>query len=163
VATQTISVKHNMEMAHRLYRTAGKCENIHGHSWWVTLTLCGSVNSNGMLEGLDFGSVKSLFRRHLDTRYDHQLLLNVEDPWAGSLTGEAFAEADLTLPGLQTFPGDPTTENVALAIGMWTFSVPEFQGLGIKVDVWETQVNNATWSGTLDDITRPLLIGVQPF
>lgn len=144
---QTVSVRHNMEMAHRLFETEGKCENIHGHSWQVTLTLGGQVRSRtGMLEGLDFALIKSTFRKYLDGTYDHRLLLNMDDPFAGHMQVGDDALEHVELPGLQRFVGNPTTERIAYTIGSWgrlTFPMCNF----VKVDVWETAVNNATWEG----------------
>jgi 6-pyruvoyltetrahydropterin/6-carboxytetrahydropterin synthase len=143
VPRQTISVKHNIEMAHRLYLTPGKCEQIHGHSWWVTLEMVGIVDDHGLLSGLNFSTIKRLFRRHLDSTYDHQLLLNSNDPWAGKLHIQD-TEGWTRLPGLTTFMGDdPTTENLAEAIASW--ACLEFER-PVSISVWETSVNNATWS-----------------
>jgi 6-pyruvoyltetrahydropterin/6-carboxytetrahydropterin synthase len=148
----SISVRHNCEIAHRLYLTHGKCESIHGHSIWVTLTLSGKVDHTGKLGGLDFGEVKFEFRHYLDTGYDHRLLLNEHDPWAKHLTPYLEAHADTVtgeeLPGLVKFPGDPTTENIAREIGTWAHTVDSFKGLDIKVDVQETHVNAAASSWT---------------
>jgi 6-pyruvoyltetrahydropterin/6-carboxytetrahydropterin synthase len=145
---QTIKVKHNVEMAHRLYLTSSKCENIHGHSWQIALTLGGEVDDRGMLEGLDFGLVKQTFRKFLDSNYDHRLLLNEEDPFAGSVllgSGEDLP----SLPGLQTFNGDPTTELFARCIGATMIHAFPMCPV-ISVDVWETRVNCATWSYVKD-------------
>lgn len=129
-------------MAHRLFQTKGKCEAIHGHSWLVTLQLRGEVSEQGLLAGLDFGFVKRQFREFLDTHFDHKLLLNLNDPWANLRLHTNVQEE---LPGLRVFPGDPTTENFAAHIGYWAQGkFPEMSGIGIEV--WETRVNNATWS-----------------
>jgi len=132
---QSIRVKHNVEMAHRLTETVGKCERIHGHSWDVILEIGGDVDQSGKLGGLEFGAVKNIFRSYLDANFDHSLLLNSEDNWAR-----------YELPGLQTMEGDPTTENFAKVIGKWARSE---MGLSYqyRVIVWETRVNCATWEG----------------
>lgn len=156
-------VRHNIEVAHRLFELEGdKCQQIHGHSCWVEMKLHGHVNSKGILEGLSFGEIKKAFRTHLDTNFDHHLLLNEKDPWAGRLFREVpqeWVEADTGLgprtaygvdtntngylPGLQTVPGDPSTENIARWIANWavdTFHLP------VDVHVQETHVNGAGWS-----------------
>lgn len=159
-----LRVMHNMEVAHRLTTLPGKCENIHGHSMMVELTLHGMLNRDGIMEGLDFGNVKKTFRSHLDTNYDHHLLLNEADPWAQILVykvpQEFFhvggrlwnsSEADLTvqshmynpLPGLVTTPGDPTVENLAKWIAEWSanmFTLPA------DVYIKETNTNGAGFS-----------------
>jgi 6-pyruvoyltetrahydropterin/6-carboxytetrahydropterin synthase len=142
-SAQTIKVRHNFEAAHRLFETPGKCQRIHGHSFQVELELGGHVNPQGFLAGLDFSSVKAGFRTYLDAEYDHCLLLNAQDPWAGLFGVE---KQDDRLPGLQTMSVDPTTENLAARIGLWaqgTFASYGVQTFGVTV--WETNVNCATW------------------
>jgi 6-pyruvoyltetrahydropterin/6-carboxytetrahydropterin synthase len=154
-ARQSITVRHNMEVAHRLFESPGKCENIHGHSMWVELSIAGEVDSHGLLCGLDFGYVKKLFRGHIDEVYDHRVLLNENDPWAQSLTRSSstrttsMVERD-HLPGLQKLPADPTTENLARLIGHWALGTFDAEGyadiIGFEVNVQETAVNGASWS-----------------
>lgn len=148
---QSITVRHNVEMSHRLFQTPGKCQRIHGHSFGVSLTLAGPVDGSGMVAGIDFGTLKTYFRGHLDTNYDHRTLLNRDDPWAGKIhliDTEGWHE----LPGLQTIDCDPTTENFARIIGEWAQS--GFREYGIEqiiVSVRETAVNQADWVWMLED------------
>lgn len=138
-----VVVRHNIEVAHRLYELPGKCENIHGHSMWVELKLHGHINKHGILESLDFGSIKKKFREYLDGTYDHHLLLNVDDPWSQPIeTVQAYQDATgaVSLPGLVTMPSDPTTENLAKWIAQWATN--EF-GLNADCHVQETHVNGA--------------------
>lgn len=152
-----LAVKHNIEVAHRLITTKGKCENIHGHSMWVTLRIKGFADHRGMVEGLDFGTVKDIFRTYLDGKYDHRILLNEKDPFAGQLIPITNDITDLSdtgkqsaffLPGLSTLEGDPTTENIAHRIG-WDLIAgnnPHKCTLPVsEIEVWETSVNMATW------------------
>lgn len=136
-----IAVKHNIEVAHRLLLLPGKCENIHGHSMKVTLYLQGELNDNGILEGIEFGDLKQTFRSHLDSVYDHRLLLNMRDPWAGR--ADNVTDVAVYLPGLITTNGDPTTENIAKWIGMY---MQQQYPQVAAVDVWETDVNMGQWS-----------------
>lgn len=148
-----IRLKHNMEIAHRLYFMPGKCQAIHGHSMHVELTLHGHPNTNGVFEGLDFADVKKRFRGYLDENFDHKLLLNERDPFAKLLYLPNFdqlsketesstvtiAIEDLTsLPGLVTVQGDPTTENLVQYIGRW--SLEEFK-LPCDIFIQETGTN----------------------
>lgn len=156
-AMSFIQVRHNIEVAHRLIDMEGKCEAIHGHSMWVELKIHGLVDGNGTLDGLQFGYVKKLFRDYLDGTYDHHLLLNEKDVWAGLLAGKSVIEKytnlndtvhavledpDMfeTLPGLKVVDGDPTTENIARWIAKWANGT--FQK-NVDVTVHETAVNAA--------------------
>lgn len=134
---ELLAVKHNIEVAHRLYQTPGKCQNIHGHSMWVTLELAGTRNDAGMVAGLDFSAVKRVFRSYLDATYDHRLLLNRQDPYAGPVS---TALGVATLPGLSVLDVDPTTENIAaLVLSAMAARFPQACAVG----VWETAVNQA--------------------
>ena len=128
-----IVVKHNVEMAHRLYKPHGKCEQVHGHSWWVNLALKGEPDDDGMVA--EFGAVKKSFRYHLDDKYDHKTIISVDDPIAEDLKKIHF-------PGLQLVHYNPTTELFAKDIYGWaadTFG-ERFQ---YRVEIWETAVNAA--------------------
>lgn len=143
----SIRVRHNIEVAHRLWQLEGnKCQNIHGHSMWVTLELEAVKIEKGVAQGLnglplEFGEVKKAFRTHLDTWYDHRLLLNAGDPWAKLLQDADQHNASAVLPGLQTCEDDPTTENIAGWIAKW--GLAQFQ-CPVRVLVEETHVNAAS-------------------
>jgi 6-pyruvoyltetrahydropterin/6-carboxytetrahydropterin synthase len=140
---QTIKIKHNIEVAHRLSLLPGKCQNIHGHSMWVTAEFTGILDSRGILLGLDYGTIKAVFRGYLDDTFDHHLLLNQEDPLAKILGAEL-------LPGVEYTQGDPTTENLARWIGQWSRLAFETPGLQrVHIEVWETGTNAATWEDQL--------------
>jgi 6-pyruvoyl-tetrahydropterin synthase len=156
-------VKHNIEVAHRLFELPGKCENIHGHSMWVELSLYGGISGRGLLapeqgRELEFGDVKSHFRRYLDGNYDHRLLLNKDDIYAqGIWPMEEDQESivDMTtknkkyiLPGLKIVPGDPTTEHLALWIAEWA---SDQYKTDVTVKVAETHTNAAQVDWTYVD------------
>jgi len=124
VTQQTIEVSHNMEVAHRLSQLPGKCQQIHGHGMQVHLQLTGKVDELGIFAGIDFSSLKKVFRAYIDETYDHHLLLNCTDPWASPIymfqgmdrvqMDSAIASGDQHfLPGLVMLPADPTTENLS--------------------------------------------------
>lgn len=134
----SITIRHNIEVAHRLSQTPGGCQNIHGHSMWVELTIYGEKDETGKLEGIDFADAKDAFRHYLDGDFDHHLLMHEADVWAVPF---GIEKMDDKLPGLKTFPGDPTTENIAGWICEWAtdqFNRP------CKVVVHETAVNAAS-------------------
>jgi len=155
----SLAIKHNIEVAHRLSKSPGKCEAIHGHSMKVTLEIFSQsqLNAEDVMDGMMFGDMKKVFRHYLDTTFDHHLLLNAEDIWAKPIyrvdrkeTGHGLPEelevvsGQTWLPGLTTFDGDPTTENIAKTIGKWAQG--EF-GVEFMYDVlvWETDVNAARY------------------
>jgi 6-pyruvoyl-tetrahydropterin synthase len=152
----TLTFSHDIQVAHRLWRLPGKCQNIHGHSMTVHITLLAPVVDD-VIGGWDFHDIKKVVRHHLDTEYDHRLLLNSVDPWAQPLgLNQHLASNNRSviwpiecLPGLKTFENiDPTTENIAKAI--WKWAKQEFDAAeGHQVVVRET-ANTAImigWNG----------------
>jgi len=139
---QTVSVKHNFEMAHRL-QLPGKCQNIHGHSWICTLEVFGDPDENGII--IDFHVLKEWFKKYLDVNYDHKLFLWLNDPWLLSLWDRTQSKG-LYPPGLYECTEDPTTENVAKWIGQMarmTFGLK----YRYRVVLEEGLHNGATWEG----------------
>jgi 6-pyruvoyl-tetrahydropterin synthase len=132
-----LKIRHNMEMAHRLSKDTTKCKQIHGHGMQVEIVFMDlEEGENGMAKTrygntIEFGSAKRKFRDHIDATYDHRLVLNEEDPWAGPIymitqmpSGEVYMDQELEgqqqfLPGLTTAPGEPTVENLAKWIAEW--------------------------------------------
>jgi 6-pyruvoyl-tetrahydropterin synthase len=151
LAASNISVSHNAEIAHRLLNpNMGKCQNIHGHSLQITMTLWGDIDNDGLLGGLDFSSVKKKFRGYIDETFDHHLHLNNEDPWANDIgwyndkpRGAApIIEGPHRLPGLVMWDGDPTTENIARWICEYMWAT--FRDVSsIVIDIQETNSNGA--------------------
>lgn len=104
-ARYQVEIRHNVETAHRLYSPSApeKCRSIHGHSWWITVSIGGpSLDGDGML--VEFGAFKRAWRGWLDQHVDHHLVVSVHDPLV-----EAIRAVD---PGhrLLVWPESPTTE-----------------------------------------------------
>lgn len=146
-------VEHDIQIAHRLIWLPGKCENIHGHSMTVKMTIWGHIDGDGILAGLDFGDVKKVFRSYLDTTFDHHLHLNTQDPWTNDIgwyndqpAGAApIIEGPHQLPGLIVWPGDPTTENFAKWIYETMAQRTLLLSLPIRIDIQETKTNGASY------------------
>jgi len=143
-------VRHNAEIAHRLSQSPGKCQQIHGHGLQIELVLLELAQDleTGMAkdrEGniLDFSAIKKSFRAHIDEDYDHHLLLNERDDWAQNLYfhGEEWENGvEQKLPGLKTFPGDPTVENLCKWIALWA---AESFHVDVICRIAETRTNGA--------------------
>jgi len=64
------------EMGHRLKFHKGKCKNLHGHSYKMTVELEGTLDENGMV--LDFYDVKQVVAPIVE-KLDHAFLVFEED------------------------------------------------------------------------------------
>ncbi|MGW1352817.1 6-pyruvoyl trahydropterin synthase family protein [Streptomyces sp. NPDC002409] len=141
--THSVTVKHNFETGHRLPHLPGKCQSLHGHSWWAEVTVEAPALAGGLV--VEFGPFKKQLRRWIDEHLDHGLMLGPEDP---------------LLPVLATYgmkihqvPGWPTVENVAALLAQVADDVlfdlvraPEARVTRVRVS--ETHVNAATWTAS---------------
>lgn len=153
----SIDVNHDIQIAHRLMNLPGKCQNIHGHSMNVSLTIFGHIDNNGILAGLDFSVIKKSFREYLDKTFDHHLHLNTNDPWARELindrqyidnsydNSDTFRSLWSRLPGIVTWPADPTTEFMSKWICEHMFDLFEAKH-PMEVYISETKTNGARYS-----------------
>ena len=79
-----ITKQFNLEMAHALNNYDGPCNNIHGHSYVLFVTIIGEPSSNeedtkhGMV--MDFRELKSIIKGSIISKYDHKLILNKKTP-----------------------------------------------------------------------------------
>jgi 6-pyruvoyltetrahydropterin/6-carboxytetrahydropterin synthase len=84
--------------AHRLAAHPGKCSNLHGHRWRVTVAVATSeLGPDGMV--LDFGTIAQVVRQ-----MDHATVLDATDVLASELGAD---HAKLLIHG------PPTAENLA--------------------------------------------------
>lgn len=67
-----ITKKFGFEAAHKLINYNGKCENLHGHSYVLHVTLSGNLNQNGMV--MDFNEMKEIVNKLVIDRLDHSFL-----------------------------------------------------------------------------------------
>lgn len=134
-------MKHNFETAHRLPHLGGKCENLHGHSWWAEVTVSApELDAQGIV--VEFGAFKRVLRRWMDDFLDHGAMLGSADPLLPCLKEQGCK--------VYEFEQWPTVEAVAELIAtqaqVFLESVDHAPGARIsRVVVRETAVNAATW------------------
>jgi len=98
-----LSRDYHFEAAHRLPRVPAthKCSRVHGHSYHVTLTLSGSIDSDmGWL--IDFSDIDRVVDPVI-ARIDHTLLNEIpglENPTSELLAVWLWREIQPRLPGL---------------------------------------------------------------
>ncbi|MDY0780387.1 6-carboxytetrahydropterin synthase [Tenacibaculum sp. IB213877] len=79
-----ITKQFNFETGHALYGYDGKCKNVHGHSYKLSVTVIGqpiSDTSNvkyGMV--IDFGDLKKIVKEEIVDVFDHATVFNKNTP-----------------------------------------------------------------------------------
>ena len=79
-----ITKEFKFEMAHALDMHEGKCKNIHGHSYTLSVRVFGSprkenVSEKGMV--MDFTDLKEIVNKHIIDKIDHALMLEKNSPY----------------------------------------------------------------------------------
>jgi 6-pyruvoyltetrahydropterin/6-carboxytetrahydropterin synthase len=106
-----ITKEFNIEMAHALYGYDGLCKNIHGHTYYLYVTIIGTPEANssspkyGMV--MDFGDLKKIVRSAIVDQLDHALVVNGNSPHREM--------KDIDLPGFDKVvlvDYQPTCENL---------------------------------------------------
>src|SRR3989338_5373992 len=116
---------------HRLLNYDGKCAHPHGHNGKVEIELASkTLDERGMV--FDFGDMKEIIQKWLDSELDHKMILKKGDPLINSLKslGEPYFEMD----------ENPTAEALAKLI----FQYAKTKKLPVaKVTFWETVSSSA--------------------
>jgi 6-pyruvoyltetrahydropterin/6-carboxytetrahydropterin synthase len=79
-----ITKQFSFETGHALYGYDGKCKNVHGHSYKLSVTVIGkpmSDNTNvkfGMV--IDFSDLKKIVREEIVDLFDHATVFNKNTP-----------------------------------------------------------------------------------
>jgi 6-pyruvoyltetrahydropterin/6-carboxytetrahydropterin synthase len=114
------------DASHRLLHYEGKCKNLHGHRWRVEVWLRGEPDARtGIL--VDFNVIKEVIER-----FDHQVILNREDPMVACLA---------EFQPVVTTDGDPSSEHLAGEIRRLLDRECHLNGSGARVTrirVWES-------------------------
>ena len=130
----------NFDSAHFLKDYDGKCSNLHGHRWVVTIDVGSEeLQSEGPYRGMvvDFGKLKDDLKEEAD-RLDHALIAE-----SGSLKPETLAALEDEGFRVIDFDGRPTAENLARHF----FDFMRMKGYQvIKVSVYETPDNQASYT-----------------
>lgn len=74
----------SFETGHALYGYDGKCKNVHGHSYKLSVTVIGHPvsDSNNVKLGMviDFGDLKRIVREEIVDVFDHASVFNKNTP-----------------------------------------------------------------------------------
>ena len=79
-----ITKQFNFETGHALYGYDGKCKNVHGHSYKLSVTVIGEpiIDSNHVKFGMviDFSDLKKIVREDIVDVFDHATVFNQNTP-----------------------------------------------------------------------------------
>lgn len=79
-----ITKQFTFETGHALYGYDGKCRNVHGHSYKLSVTVIGSPieDSNNVKFGMviDFSDLKKIVREEIVEVFDHATVFNKNTP-----------------------------------------------------------------------------------
>ncbi|WP_419213046.1 6-pyruvoyl trahydropterin synthase family protein [Maribacter sp. X9] len=84
MSTIRITKQFNFETGHALYGYDGKCRNVHGHSYKLSVTVVGKPITNienvklGMV--IDFGDLKKIVKEEIVDKFDHATVFNKNTP-----------------------------------------------------------------------------------
>jgi 6-pyruvoyltetrahydropterin/6-carboxytetrahydropterin synthase len=82
--TIRITKEFSFETGHALYGYDGKCRNVHGHSYKLSVTVLGKPQSEpgavklGMV--IDFGDLKKIVKEEVVDPFDHATVFNKNTP-----------------------------------------------------------------------------------
>lgn len=103
-----ISRKFRIDSGHRVYGHEGKCAHPHGHSYEFEFFFT-APNLDNLGRIIDFGKIKEIIQRFLETKWDHGMILFQDDPFT-----TAYEKGGI-LEGHRVFimSANPTAENLA--------------------------------------------------
>ena len=79
-----ITKQFSFETGHALYGYDGKCKNVHGHSYKLSVTVIGNPITDtshvkwGMV--IDFGDLKKIVKEDIEDVFDHATVFNKNTP-----------------------------------------------------------------------------------
>jgi 6-pyruvoyltetrahydropterin/6-carboxytetrahydropterin synthase len=108
-----ITKQFNFETGHALYGYDGKCRNVHGHSYKLSVTVIGRPITDtshvklGMV--IDFGDLKKIVKEDIVDKFDHATVFNKNTP-------HIELAKELTDRGHNVILADyqPTSENMVI-------------------------------------------------
>lgn len=104
------TITREVSMGHRLPDHKGKCRNLHGHNYQISITIEGEIQPDGMI--LDFAYLKAYLSEVLRPM-DHAMILWEDDPWVEHLQSAKIGNPPILGTLLYLLPKHPSAENLA--------------------------------------------------
>ncbi|MDR1137521.1 MAG: 6-carboxytetrahydropterin synthase QueD [Synergistaceae bacterium] len=88
----------SFDAAHKLVQYHGKCENLHGHTYRMSVEISGHPDDEGMIT--DFVKVKETVEAEVLSKFDHSYLNDIiAQPSAENIARYVFERLDPLLSG----------------------------------------------------------------
>lgn len=108
-----ITKQFTFETGHALFGYDGKCRNVHGHSYKLSVTVIGSPITEvdhiklGMV--IDFGDLKKIVKEEIVDKFDHATVFNKNTPHVELAKNLSERGHNIILANYQ-----PTSENMVI-------------------------------------------------
>lgn len=130
-------------MAHTLYEYDGLCRSIHGHSYYLEVTVAGEPRreprhpKDGMV--IDFGELKNLVKTNIVNVFDHALMVNSLVP------EEQKAHLQKVTTRFIVVDFQPTSENLVVYIASILQPLLPSGVTLFSIRLYETETSFAEW------------------
>jgi 6-pyruvoyltetrahydropterin/6-carboxytetrahydropterin synthase len=144
MATIRITKQFSFETGHALYGYDGKCKNVHGHSYKLSVTVIGTPidDSTNVKFGMviDFGDLKKIVKEEIVDQFDHATVFNQNTPHIELANELKSRDHHVILVDYQ-----PTSENMVVDFAeRITSRLPQnIQLFSLKLQ--ETETSFAEW------------------
>jgi 6-pyruvoyltetrahydropterin/6-carboxytetrahydropterin synthase len=144
MSTIRITKQFNFETGHALYGYDGKCKNVHGHSYKLSVTVIGKpiADSTHVKFGMviDFSDLKKIVKEEIVDIFDHATVFNKNTPHI-----ELAAELQSRGHHVILVDYQPTSENMVIDFAQKICSrLPESIQL-YSLRLQETETSYAEW------------------
>lgn len=139
-----ITKQFNFETGHALYGYDGKCRNVHGHSYKLSVTVIGRPITDtehvklGMV--IDFGDLKKIVKEEIVDKFDHATVFNKNTPHVELAKELTDRDHNVILADYQ-----PTSENMVIDFALKIKArLPKNISL-FSLKLQETETSFAEW------------------
>ena len=139
-----ITKQFSFETGHALYGYDGKCKNVHGHSYKLSVTVIGTpiTDTNNVKYGMviDFSDLKRIVKSEIVDKFDHATVFNKNTPHIELAKELENRDHSVILVDYQ-----PTSENMVLDFADKIMSQlpPQIKLFSLKLQ--ETDTSFAEW------------------
>jgi 6-pyruvoyltetrahydropterin/6-carboxytetrahydropterin synthase len=139
-----ITKQFSFETGHALYGYDGKCKNVHGHSYKLSVTVIGTpiTDKSNVKYGMviDFGDLKKIVKEEIVDQFDHATVFNKNTPHIELAKELSDRDHHVILVDYQ-----PTSENMVIDFAEKIISrLPENINL-FSLRLQETETSFAEW------------------